>query len=118
MVAAVRGVYSFDVALGRMRRLQADPEFDPTFALLMDFREATAIELSHDEIVELSSIHVFDGGSKRAYVVATPEHFGLARMFATYRSPVADDIFRVFTSMDEAIGWLDHGRPPAPKAGP
>jgi hypothetical protein len=115
VVAEVRGIYSFEVAVGRMRRLQADPEFDPKFDLLMDFRAATAVELSHDEIVELSSIHLFDGGSRRAYVVATPEHFGLARMFSTYRSPVADEVFRVFTSMDEAIAWLDQSRPPTPK---
>jgi hypothetical protein len=110
--SAVLGVYSFDVAVGRMRRLQKDPDFDPSFSLLMDFREATKIDLSHDEIVELSAIHVFSPESRRAYVVANPEQFGLARMFASYRSPKKQSVFRVFTEMAEALAWLDDGTEP------
>ena len=107
VVSAVQGVYSFDVAVGRMRRLQKEAGFDPSYSLLIDFRKATKIDLSHDEIVELSSIHVFSPESKRAYVVANPEQFGLARMFASYRSPKKQNVFRVFTDMAEAIAWLD-----------
>jgi hypothetical protein len=109
VVSAVQGVYSFDVAVGRMRRLQKEPDFDPAFSLLIDFREATKIDLSHDEVVELSAIHVFSPESKRAYVVANPEQFGLARMFAAYRSPKKEHVFRVFTDMGEAMAWLDGG---------
>jgi hypothetical protein len=109
----VKGVYSFDVAVGRMRRLQKEPEFDSGFSLLIDFREATKIDLSHDEIVELSTIHVFSPESKRAYVVANPEQFGLARMFASYRSPEKKHVFRVFTDMAEAVAWLDDDTEPA-----
>jgi hypothetical protein len=92
----------------RMRQLQKDPEFDPSFALLMDFRETTKVELSHDEIVDLSNIHVFSPESKRAYVVASPEQFGLARMFAAYRSPKKQQVFCVFTDMDDAVAWLEN----------
>jgi hypothetical protein len=116
VVSAVQGVYSFDVAVGRMRRLQKEPEFDPAYSLLIDFREATKIDLTHDEIVELSSIHVFSPESKRAYVVANPEQFGLARMFASYRSPKKQHVFRVFTDMAEAVAWLDDGAEPASQA--
>jgi hypothetical protein len=113
VVSAVRGVYSFDVAVGRMRRLQKEPGFDSGFSLLIDFREATKIDLSHDEIVELSTIHVFSPESKRAYVVANPEQFGLARMFASYRSLEKKHVFRVFTDMAEAVAWLDDDTEPA-----
>jgi hypothetical protein len=113
VLSDVRGVYSYQVALERMGRLQADPDFDASFSLLMDFREATAVELSHDEIVELTSIRVFSEDSKRAYVVATTEHFGLARMFGSYRAPGKRDIYRVFTDMDEAVAWLG-AAPPGP----
>jgi hypothetical protein len=116
VVSAVVGVYSFDVAVGRMRRLQKDPEFDPSFSLLIDFREATRIDLTHDEIVELSAIHVFAPESKRAYIVANPEQFGLARMFASYRSPKKESVFRVFTDLAEAVAWLDDGTEPASPA--
>lgn len=109
----VKGVYSYGVAVGRMRRLQKDPEFESTFSLLMDFREATKIDLSHAEIVELSSIHVFSPESKRAYVVASPEQFGLARMFASYKSPSNRSVFQVFTEMEEALAWLDSDTQPA-----
>jgi hypothetical protein len=115
VVAEVRGTYSYDVALARMRRLQADPDFDPTFSLLMDFREATAVELNHDQVAALSKIHLFAADSRRAYLVATPLQFGLARMFATYRSPTAEDVIRVFTGLNEAVAWLDQAKKPAPE---
>jgi hypothetical protein len=107
VISLVRGVYSYDIAVGRMRRLQKDPEFDPTFSLLMDLRDATRVELSHSEIVELSNIHVFSADSKRAYVVASPEQFGLARMFASYKSPRNKNVFHVFVDMAEAVAWLN-----------
>jgi hypothetical protein len=118
VLSEVRGVYSFEVAVGRMRRLLADPEFDPAFDLLMDFREAAAMELTHDEIVEMTNIRVFSDDSRRAYVVSTPEQFGLARMFSSYRVPGGSEAYRVFTDMGEALAWLDLGRSPAPPPGP
>jgi hypothetical protein len=108
VLSSVKGVYSYDVAVMRMRQLQKDPEFDPSFALLMDFREATKVDLSHNEIVDLSNIHVFLPESKRAFVVASPEQFGLARMFASYRSPKKQQVFCVFTDMDDAVAWLEN----------
>jgi hypothetical protein len=113
--SVVHGVYDLKVAVERMRRLRKDPDFDPSFTLLIDFREATEVRLSHDEIVQLSEIHVFSNESKRAYLVASKEQFGLVRMFASYRNPKAMQLIRIFTSMDEAVAWLDGAEKPPPK---
>jgi hypothetical protein len=118
VVSLVRGVYSYDVAVERMRRLQKDPVFESTFSLLIDFREATKIDLSHGEIVELSNIPVFSPESKRAYLVASPEQFGIARMFASYKSPTNKNVFQVFTDIEEAVAWLDSDSTSTPPAGP
>jgi hypothetical protein len=46
------GVLDFADAIGHMRSLSKDPDFDPAFSQLLDFREVSEIRLSHDEIDE------------------------------------------------------------------
>ena len=89
-----------------MDRLVADPGFDPTFSQLIDFAGITKVALSHDEIYDLSSTHVFASDAKRAFVTTTMEQFGLARMFQSYRAAKGEAGIRVFTKMEEALAWL------------
>ena len=97
-----------------MDRLSADPDFEPTFSQLIDFAGITKVTLSHDEIYDLASRHVFAPGAKRALVTPTMEQFGLARMFQSYRSVKGETGIRVFTRMEEALAWLgiNEGDPP------
>jgi hypothetical protein len=99
-----------------MDRLSADPEFDPTFSQLIDFAGITKVTLSHDEIYDLSSRHVFASDARRAFVTTTMEQFGLARMFQSYRAAKGETGIRVFTVMEEALVWLElkTGDPPGP----
>ncbi len=90
-----------------MDRLSADPEFDLTFSQLIDFAGITKVALSHDEIYDLSSRHVFAPEARRAFVTTTMEQFGLARMFQSYRAAKGETGIRVFTLMEEALVWLE-----------
>jgi hypothetical protein len=101
------GVLSWDDAVGHMERLSKDPDFDPAFSQLADFRKVTAFELTHDQIYDLANRRVFADGAKRAFVTETPTQFGLARMFQTYLSSKGAQGIRIFSNIEEAIRWLD-----------
>jgi hypothetical protein len=112
------GELSYKDGLGHMDRLSADPDFDPTFSQLIDFAGFTKVTLSHDEIYDLASRHVFAPDARRAFVTTTMEQFGLARMFQSYRSVKGETGIRVFMSMEEAIAWLGLNEDGPPGATP
>jgi hypothetical protein len=100
------GTFGYEDAISHMTRIKKDPDFDPAFSQLLDFREVTEMILTHDEIVSLSAVEVFSRQSRRAFLVGTPEQFGLARVFQSYRSSRGDQTISVFTDAEEAFAWL------------
>ena len=113
------GEFSYKDAKAHMDRLAADPGFDPAFSQLVDFAGITKVALSHDEIYDLASTHVFAPDARRAFVTTTMEQFGLARMFQSYRAAKGETGIRVFTRMEEALAWLclTAEDPPGPTPG-
>lgn len=112
------GGFSYKDAKDHTDRLSADPDFDPTFSQLIDFTGFTTMILTHDEVYDLSSRHVFAADSKRAFVTGTMEQFGLARMFQSYRAAKGETGIRVFSNMEEAVAWLGLKEPDTPRAQP
>ncbi len=109
------GVLSLEEAVGHMNRLSSDPAFHPSYSQLVDFRGIARVTLSHEDIYELSTRQVFLPDSKRAFVTAGAEQFGLARMFQSYRSAKGERGIRVFSDYEEAVAWLDAEEPGAAK---
>jgi hypothetical protein len=93
-------------ALDHMDRLERDPEFRPEFNQLIDFRQTSAVVLSHDEIRRLASRKIFGPRSRRAFVVPGDFEYGLARIFATYRDMQGESGIMIFRDMEKALAWL------------
>jgi hypothetical protein len=89
-----------------MDRLVGHPEFDPKFRQLFDFREVIEVDLTGDEIRILAKRNIFQAPSRRAFVVRSKLHFGLARMFEIYREVAGEEGIMVFAEMQEAVSWL------------
>jgi hypothetical protein len=87
------------------RDLRADPGFNPAFRQLADLREVTGISASAATIDDVAHWRVFAPGARRAFVVATPVQFGMARMFGTYAEAV-EQVVEVFWDPREAERWL------------
>jgi hypothetical protein len=101
------GILTSDEVNEHMDVLVRDPEFEGTFSQLVDFRDVTEVRLTHDEIFELAKRQVFSDTSKRAFVMANPMQFGLARMFQSYRAAKGERGIRIFTNAEDAVTWLD-----------
>ena len=84
-----------------------DPDFDPSFDEIIDFRAVTTLGISGTQAKTLANTKVFSSSSKIALVVSSPAVFGLGRLFETYSqmSKVSSRV-RVFQDLPAALKWL------------
>lgn len=99
------------------QRLRTDPRFDPTFNQLSDFRDVTEIALTHEALAALAAEPLYAPGTRRALVVASGAHYGIARMFASYATMRGQNV-TVFHDLEAAERWLAVGsaRPDRPES--
>jgi hypothetical protein len=96
-----------DVAAVR-QQIGADPAFDPSFGVLIDLREAAEIDLSSEDMYQLTVRTLLAPSARRALVVRGPAGFGIARMYQA-RAELSDRSgpVRVFDDdVDAAVRWL------------
>lgn len=103
------GTLTHEDLRSHMSRLSKDPQFHPSYSQLIDFRYITKIEVTTEQIIDLTEISIFSPESRRAMVTLGGVHFGLARMYGSYRSAKGDRAVRVFLDFKEAVEWLDSG---------
>jgi hypothetical protein len=83
------------------------PGFDPTWAHVVDARDAVQVDLSTDEIRQLAATSVLAPSARRAMVATDRAIFGLFRMYATlFELQVDGSAVGVFTTLEEAVEWV------------
>ena len=88
------------------RRVQADPQFDPSFSEVVDFSGVTGGDVSTSAIQELArQKSIFNLASKRVVIAPQPLLYGLTRMFEVYAEGTKPNIKLVHT-FDEAREFL------------
>ena len=100
--------------LDHMDRLRHHPDFRRELEQLFDFRKVTKATLSEEDVKILAAWNVFSGQSKRALVVSSDAHYGLARMFEAYREFAGEHGIVIFREMAEALSWLALSTEPDP----
>jgi hypothetical protein len=99
------GVLVFDDIASHAKTLAADPRFERTFGQIIDFRPVTQWKLTSNEIRELAALTPFDRSARRAFVVATDEAYGLARMFAAHHDADPEQ-FALLRAIEPAMEWV------------
>ncbi|HTQ58723.1 MAG TPA: hypothetical protein VMI32_00745 [Candidatus Solibacter sp.] len=105
-MSSATGVLNKEDALAHQNRLRADPDFDPAYSQLLDFRHVTQIELTAADIQQLAVSNIFSSESRRAFLVPNDLAFGLARMYEMLRESAGERGIRIFRDLDEALGWV------------
>jgi len=83
------------------------PEFDPTWAHVVDARDAVQFDLSSADIRDLATTSALAPSARRAMVATNRATFGLFRMYGTlFELQVDGSVVGVFTTLDEAIEWV------------
>ena len=84
-----------------------DPDFDPGFNQIVDFREVTFVDVSGGQTRALANKALFSPESKRAVVAPNPAHFGFGRVFAAYHEmSESPSQVQVFYDLSSALRWL------------
>jgi hypothetical protein len=81
------GTFRYCDYLEHIEKMGPDPRFRPEFNHLVDCRRFEHLDLTSKEIQAIGRLTVFAASSRRAFVVASLLHFGLARMFARLSRP-------------------------------
>jgi hypothetical protein len=96
--------------LGHMDRLSADPDFEPDFCQLADFRHITDIRFSSEDVRLFAERDIYSPNARRAFLVKDDLQFGLARMFEIHRELKGEVGIRVFRTLDELLEWVLQGQ--------
>ena len=107
MVTRAWGHITLDDVRALRQELAARPEFDPTWAHIVDARDAVQFDISSDEIPRLAETSVFAPWARRAMVATDRAIFGRFRMYgALFENQVDASTVGVFTTLDDAIDWV------------
>src|SRR6185295_6626766 len=107
MISRAWGHIALDDVRAFRQDLVAHPEFDPTWAHVLDARDAVEYDLSSDEIRRLAETSVLAPSARRAMVATAPAIFGLFRMYgAQFELQVDGSAIGVFRTLDDAIEWV------------
>jgi hypothetical protein len=84
------------------------PDFDPTFDVLYDVRDADLSRFPPSWVDRLSTASIFHPSSRRTIVAGSDDKFGLARMFEirwelSGNEPVQMMVVR---TLPESLAWL------------
>jgi hypothetical protein len=104
----IAGSISMEESADAMRQLFAHPDYHDELCGIVDCREMENV-LNVTELRGLADIQLTRPGpvwrSRRAVVVASPQHYGTARLFAVFAESSAVE-FSVFYNMDAAVQWV------------
>ena len=106
VMTTASGVFNLADGLAHQDQILKDPDFDPSFSQLVNFANASKVDLSAEDVRRLAERRVFWQCARRAILVADDLGFGFARMFEMLREDAGDNNIRVFRSLDDAIEWI------------
>ena len=106
VTSTASGVIRLTAIWAHLERLAKDPDFDPSFAQLLDITQVSRVELSSEEIRRAAGRSVFASNSRLAIVVSSNFVYGIARMFQIMRGMNGDEGIHVFRERDEALAWV------------
>jgi hypothetical protein len=103
--------YIGPVTLGIIRAIQGmaarDPEFDASFAVLVDGRRGDFDALSADDLREVARNTPCELPARRAFLVSSQANAALAKSFAEISAADGRPFpFALFDSLEDALRWL------------
>ena len=101
------GHITLDDVRALRQELAARPEFDPTWAHVLDARAGVQFDVPSGEIHRLAETSVFTPWARRAMVATDPATFGRFRAYgALLEDQVDASTVGVFTTLEDAIEWV------------
>ena len=106
VMSVISGVVTMADALAHRQNLWKHPDFEPSFAQLVDLSNVTKIEFSREDVEAFAEDTIFSLNSRRAALATCDITFRLARMFEMHREAKGEERLRVFRNLDDALDWV------------
>lgn len=113
VLVTTTGEADVDVLDEMVEELLADPRYRDGLKILLDHRACRWIGLSVDDIRRRAELQRAKrsriGYQHIAFVVGSPEEYGMGRMLAAHLDRQVGFVARAFQSLEEARAWLALG---------
>lgn len=106
VTSTAAGAFTLAEVWAHQQEIAKDPDFDPSFAQLLDVTQVSELELSSDEIARAAGRSVFAINTRLAILVSSNFVYGLARMFQILGEMHGNKKIHVFRERDEALAWV------------
>jgi hypothetical protein len=106
VTSTASGVITLPQVWAHQEKLLKDPDFDPSFAQLLDVTRVTKVELSSEDVRRVAESNTLSSNPRLAIVATSAFVYGLARMFQIFREMTGEEGIRVFRDRDEALAWV------------
>ena len=110
VICVGEGVLTQQDVFAEQPRVQASPDFDPSFDQLIDLSGTAELDFTYASMSDVATTTVFNPGIRRAIVAQTPIQYGIARMFQAL-SERNNDAVAIFRDVVDAEAWLASGAP-------
>ena len=90
----------------RIAQAMSDPDFDPQYNEVSDFRAVTSVDVSMLKTRTLARRKVYSPKSRRAIVASDPAIFGMGRLWGTHVELAQEAQIHVFYDLPAALKWL------------
>jgi hypothetical protein len=106
ITSTASGVITLPEIWAHQEKLDRDPDFDPSFAQLLDVTQVTKLKLSSEDVRRVADSNTFSSNPRLAIVATSSLVYGMARMFQIFREMKGEEKTRVFRDRDEALAWV------------
>jgi len=106
IMSTASGVITLPEVWAHQEKLAKDPDFDPSFAQVLDVTQVTKLELSSEDVRRVADSNDFSPNPRLAIVATSSLVYGMARMFQMFREMKGKEKTRVFRDRDEALAWV------------
>lgn len=106
VTSTAAGAFTLAEVWAHQEEIAKDPDFDPSFAQLLDVTQVSELELSSEEIRRAAGRSVFAINTRMAILVSSTFVYGLARMFQILGEMHGNKRIHVFRELDAALAWV------------
>jgi hypothetical protein len=106
ITSTASGIITLEEVWAHQEKLDKDPDFDPSFAQLLDVTQVTKLKLSSEDVRRVAESNTFSTNPRLAIVATSSLVYGMARMFQIFREMKGEEKTRVFRDRDEAVAWV------------
>jgi hypothetical protein len=104
------GLITFGELVKSQSDISKDPDFDPSFALLADYRAASFAKLDVTDVRRLVQTVPFNATAPRAFLIGSDMDFALVRLFGVYNEVQHTGLARGFRDQETAMSWIEQVR--------